>query len=1306
MITHRFTRLFNVLAITVVLSLGAGYPDAAKALTTDLSPTPPDLSAAVDPNLAVTYDDSGSMRWSHMGDQRPFDRGSWNGPWRCAGVIDPTIDLEALGDTATPEQRAKARAMNGVYYNPNVNYTPPLYQDGSLFPNADASLRKVWLDGIAVNKPSGYTADTNASYINNPNNYDNVNDTRISDLLGEFSSETRQGRSTGRWASCPSNANPGSCICTGTGGNRVCTWDYQETVDNRWQCGAGGSSTFNGANPFDGTNGQPNGGPYYYRFTGTLSVNATTGRPDAAGISALYNADNWEPVPVPTEQYQNFANWYSYYRTRGLTGRTALSRVFGSLGDNVRVTWQTLGNNSSRAWYERIVAGTSIISNLTNLNTTGDSAADNYRNKFFDWIFKVGSNDGTPLRSAMVRAGEFFKQGSDTTLNLKNPYYQPGAGVNSTGMELACRQNFHLMLTDGYWNQDGSFSLPANAKKATDPTTFYDDDRTTPATTPPFEYNPADAETYIYSNNSQNMLSGSLANIAFHYWATDLRPAGPKSLANRVVPYIPDRSTKLDGTGTLEAGIDPLTNKVIYFNPVNDVATWQHVVQFMVALGIDGELSWPDDYEKLRTGELAWPKPEPDKPSAVDDLWHAAINSRGAYFSAADPGALVQQLTNIINSILQRRASSTALSTTMSILTQGTQGYVAGYDSGDWSGHLLKRALDAVTGEPGDVLWDAGCLLTGNGCKSGAATVNAARAPASRKILTSGNGANLFEWSSLSAAQKTALKRPGETDWANAQKRLAYLRGDRTNENEIPMMRRRGSVLGAVVNSQPVYISGPTGGFSDSFPFGTPEADAVATNSYSKFVYDNRNRDPMVYVGANDGMLHAFDAVTGNERWAYVPNMLFENGRLLQLTDVDTISVVPGVDDMPVIQDAFFDGKWRTVLVSSMRMGGRGVFAIDITKPGDPKVLWEFSNTTSGGEVLGYTYGSANIARLANDKWVAIVSSGYFAKDVLDPTSSDPNRDKTSLVVLDLETGAHIRTIETPSLAGVKSFGLSAPAIYDSNSDQIDDYAVVGDLAGNLWRFDLSSASPADWKAELMFKTYTTAPTDAQPPRQPISAMPVALRDPVAGTPVWVFGTGKYLGKEDRTASGSPSNEGPQAFYGIRDYGAGAPTINVADLQVQTLTQATDGTRSLTTSQIEVGKKGWTFALSSTSGDEPGERAVVTAVPLYATNRAVLTTLIPKGADPCDPGRRGSVMIVDAGTGGGLSGGAPISGGTAPPEGSETVGKVVDSSAISLVSPVALIGQTGGGGLLVPGIPELKIPDPPYHRGAWRELFQ
>ncbi len=1337
-IIHRRAGFASGLLVAGLLALGSSCALATvQPGDVDLSATPPDLTTSVDPNIVVTFDDSGSMASNFMGDNRPFDNGSWTGPWFCAGAIDPRIAL-------SNPTNVKAHAMNGTYYNllSLVPYTPPVYEDNTVFPPADATLAAVWADGIAINRPSNRQTPAAATFLNNPQGPTSTlaNDTRVGNLIGrKITTPHSDGPRSG--AQCTAGYDPGSCVCTGSGARKVCTWTT--TVDNRWQCGYS-TSPMDGvtANPDGGT--YPNGGPYYYRLKSTVSIPVDSfGNPTSAGQTALYTVANWEAIPVAASEYQNFANWYAYYRTRNLLTRSALSRVFGQFGDNIRATWQNINNGTFN------LPTATVITNLNDNNT----AAPNYRKSFYDWVFSVGANGTTPDRASTIRAGNFFKRGN--TANLRDPYWEPGQGTQP-GRELSCRQNFHMLVTDGYWNE-GDPTLPSPFQTSQSGVTLPDGTA----------FSVSAPESRIFWDVNGSTYTSSLANIAFNYWAQDLRP----DLGNNVPPYLPDKTTGITGSIPLNFGDDPLQNREIYFNPANDPASWQHVVQFMVTLGIAGELQFSDDVDcndpnndlcSLRKGNqnsagiTGWPRPSNNAPPAIDDTWHAAINSRGSYFSASSPSALVQHLTEIINNILSRRGSSTALSATMSTLTAGTQGFSAGYDTSDYSGFLIKQDLDPGTGAPTDTIWDASCLLNGGTFSTGVCTMPPPPLPDAsigRTIFTANDAGtartNFTSFGSLSTAEQTALNQdPNSTTKCgsatasnngcdgNGAVRADWLRGVRSHELAPPLMRHRSSVLGAIINSQPRYVSAPTGGFTDNFPPGSPEAIAATpdstgvagANSYAEFVQLNKNRAPTVYVGANDGMMHAFDGVTGHERWAYMPMTLFgidnvgsENDatviarrRLAMETNTGTYRNAVTVDNTAVIQDVFMGGAWHTVLVGTLRYGGRGVYALDVTDPTAPTFLWEHNYTQSGFQHLGYTYAYPNVARISYNggTWAVLLSSGYFPlpnQTPPDPVSNDASANRTSLFVMNVQTGALISEIQTTATAPV-SYALSTAAAYDLNSDEVDDIAVAGDLAGNLWRFDLSSASPVSWSVNLMFTSYTNT---ADYGKFPISAMPVGLRDPVAQAPMWVFGTGKFLGLCDRTASSPPSNCGPDAntalqqFYGVRDYGTASSNypINPSQLNSWTIHQdSSTGVRTLSGPTVVTNNRGWRIPLDATQTGEPGERDVVSVVPFYSANYAILTTLIPTSDDPCSPDRRGAIMAVDAATGGPLVA-SPLGGGGGP-SGSPnaTIGQVVDSRAIPIAGIPAVIGSQGGP-LLLPGLPQFAIPAPPPHRGSWRELL-
>lgn len=1323
----------------LVTSLFASAPASSSSVpvgAVELSPTPPNLTQGVAPNIVVTFDDSGSMASTYMGDNRPFDGGGWgSGRWRCAGVIDPRI-------TNTTDIRS--RAMNGVYYNPNVLYVPPVKADGTSFPQADATLQMVPLDGISVNRPRNQkTLDSTAGYNDNPDG--TTDPTGATDLTG---------------------INDGS-------------------NDNRWGCGNGRTSPIAG------------GGPFYWRYKSTAPSIAVDvyGNPTSAGTNNLYTSSNWEAVAVTNtdvtingvtvNQWQNFANWYAYYRTRNLMTRTVLSRVFGGLaastttggyGSAFRVAWQNL--YTSDTFY---LQANTIISNLLDANspatcnastvdpsaiglqsgTTTKTQPNCYRSAFFNWIFEVPATGNTPLRAATIRAGKFFQRGylnTGSSGDLHDPYWEPPAKSGADGLELACRQNFHMVVTDGYWNENDP-TLPS-------PFTDSQTAQTLPDQT---NYSVAAAESRVFWDVQGTKYQSSLANIAFNYWATNLRP----DLLNQVQPYMPDKTTGVV-TGATSAALEQ------YFNPRNDPATWPHLVQYMVTLGVPGNLTYSSDADcavktgndlcALRTGAVnstgatGWTTPANNSPPGIDDTWHAAINSRGAYFSAGSPQNLVDQLSAILTNISARNVPANTGAVNSAVLVTGALGFSSGYSSADWSGTLQAVAV-TVGGVSATPAWDAGAILD-NATKTD---------PTTRSIFTSkedssGNfngGVDFKTFANLDAKAQTLLSAsPASVDTTNdtGQTRLDYLRGDRTKETTT--FRPRNHLLGAIIGSQPVFVSYPASGYRNTWPTGSPEQSAMAADDYSStgcgsttpstchsyeyFVKDHLTRKPAVYVGANDGMLHAFDAslttdssgnvvpaaTGGKELFAYVPRSIYTN--LGNLTNKTNFKFMPTVDGVPVTRDVFFGAAttapvataagWHTILVGGLKLGGRGIYALDITDPAAMaagKVLWEFNadlpdqaswsdgtNTNPGGKPsdLGYTFGQPNIGRLNNGKWVVLVPGGYFPDCTKAPftgancTSPAAASNKfSSLFVLDAQTGKLIREFKTSdSVASgtVFSHGLATPVLGDYNDDQIDDVAFAGDLDGNLWRFDLTSSDPSKWAVTLAFKPATAG-------AQPITSMPRLFADPVTNKFMVVFGTGKYLGVSDNTSGSAVT----QSVYGIRDRGT---IVTRTNLVAQTLSETTadDGksiARGLTDNAVPSAKDGWYFDLGP-STSSAGERVVVTPAALFDTGRVVIQTLIPGTNDPCNASIQGAVMVVNAATGG-ANGGISAPGVAAwSGTGTYVVGGRVNDPRTS--GSVPLVATVGGGSVLIPGLKlsgsnaGFNINDAIWRRRSWRGVSQ
>lgn len=1240
-------RLLSTVAVMVLATIG-GLPGVARADRTNLGSTPPDKTTSVAPNIAVTFDDSGSMQSFYMGDNRPFDNGSWqnqvNGdtgyymPWVCAGVIDPRV---------TDKTDLKSSAMNGVYYNPNVTYAPPVYADGTSYPNADPTLAAVWMNGIDINRRVNKATAGTPTVRNNNNSAGDANDGRVSIINGK-------------------------------------------TGDTRWGCTPDVDSplTRNYTDP-NGLN--PRGGPYYWRLKSSVAIKNANG---TMNTTALYNSDNWEAVAVPASDYQNFANWFAYYRTRNMMTRTTLSQAFAKIGNSVRIAWQNMANTGGVSVR---FGSTAVLQDIGDFKST-------VRQNFYDWISQVVGGNTTPARAATIRASNIFRAALSKDSN--DPYWNGLSGNDSA--DLVCRRNFHMLVTDGYWNEDNP-TLPAGM----DDTNSSEVSQTLPDQK---NYSPTDPASVIYGNVDGDIYKSSMANIAWFFWRTDLQTG----LADGLKPYWPD----LTSATTVDPE-KPGDNAEVYWNPANDPATWQHVAQFFVTLGVAGTLNFPGDLPALRAGTKSWPRPANNSRQGLDDTWHGAVNSRGGFFSASDPASLVNSLVAIINSVITTSGSAVSAALSSGVISPNSVAYLPSYSPTDWSGKLQAYAVTS-TGGQGGMLWEAGKLLTDR--------------TDSRVIVTSagpGEGKGVeYLYANMTTAQQAIMNiavpdvDPTKvTSDKNGDARVNWVRGDRTNEGSL--LRTRASLLGTIINAQPVYVSYPASGYRDFFPpidASTPAPETAAytadpTKSYSQYVADNLKRQPVLYAAANDGMLHAFDARLagdaganpGREQWAYVPSASYT--KLWYFSRKENFAYQPTVDATPIFRDVYFSQNranssvgWHTLLIGGLRYGGRGIYALDITDPSATstsavakKVLWEFNSDSVGGANLGYTFGQPNVGRLKNGKWVVLVPGGYFPTDSLDPAYKAAAADNTysSLFVLDAQTGELLKEFQTPTTYATKpvsSFGLSSPVLGDYDNDQVDDVAFAGDLAGNLWRFDLRDISTGT--VDLMYRPTDGDPLNTVSGDQPITVMPRLFPDPNSQYFMIVFGTGKFLGLDDRTTTGAKT----QSVYGVRDPGLGNTTglpRQRANMVAQDLVEDANFNRGLSNNAVDPGKGGWYFDLDVSAG----ERVVVTPTALFNTNRAIITTLIPTSPDPCNPGRAGALMVVDAATG---SAGAGVQGNGSFGAGFTLAGVRVDNPPATGNLPAATL--IGGGTTIVPGVTikgtttAFSVGAPIWRRRSWRIL--
>ena len=369
-------------------------------------------------------------------------------------------------------------------------------------------------------------------------------------------------------------------------------------------------------------------------------------------------------------------------------------------------------------------------------------------------------------------------------------------------------------------------------------------------------------------------------------------------------------------------------------------------------------------------------------------------------------------------------------------------------------------------------------------------------------------------------------------------------------------------------------------------------------------------------MGANDGMLHALDGATGAERFAYVPYATYAN--LGKLTD-PMYQFEPTVDNAVTVRDVFTNGAWRSLLVGTLRRGGQSVYALDVTSTGvlernaSSVVQWEFSDRSTDGADLGYTYGQPFITRLANDKWVVLVPGSYNS-NVADGVAGSGN---AVLYVLDAQNGSVLKKFDLGAIDS-NARGLAAPVAIDLQNDDIAEMAYAGDLAGNIWRFDLTATSARGWTASKLY-----AP--ATPFQRPITAQPRAERHPDTKQPMVFVGTGKYIEKDDRTTS-IPA----QAFYGIIDDGT---TVTQNDLTTRT-TVSSGSLRRISAPSASASRadKGWQIVFSESGF--AGERVIAPASLRIVGRRVIFTTLIPSGDDPCLPGGTSFLMFADFANGG------------------------------------------------------------------------
>jgi len=614
-------------------------------------------------------------------------------------------------------------------------------------------------------------------------------------------------------------------------------------------------------------------------------------------------------------------------------------------------------------------------------------------------------------------------------------------------------------------------------------------------------------------------------------------------------------------------------------------------------------------------------------PIHSDGEWRGDGTSPAHYFLGSDPAAL-NAAVRAVFAAAGAPSGRVAGATAMALQTPREPAYLfqSEFIEPNWSGRLTRRALAVDAGgaiQAGAVLWEAGAMLSGDGGQDPARP--ASPAPALRKLYTAnmladgGSSVIPLAWQALSEAQRDALDRPPLAGNATevsvrdglGERRLAYLRGDRSLEGSL--FRRRGGVLGDSINAAPVYV-------------GKPSA-AMTGTGYANFYDSHLARRAVVYLGANDGFLHAFDAASGGELFAYLPNALF-----------DTVSALAEpsyrhrayVDGGAAVGEASVAGQWKSVLVSGMGGGAQGVFALDVSDPDHFAVnglIWEFTDKDDAG--IGYVLAPPVLAKIKIASRTGVPEYRYFAlvasglnNYVDDGKSRFTAAGTGALFLLALDKPAVqpwklgqnyyklVTAISAPSMAN----GLGPPALV-VDADGAVRYAYAGDLQGNLWRFDFTGMPP--W-SNAVGPGPDNAPLfvarDGGGRRQPITQQPNVVFAPGGGYLI-SFGTGQFFGRADAV----PGTFQPQSFYTIRDNGTKAVVpgrVALASRSLDAAGEGPDGRFAVHGDPFDFlgpsAKAGWYLDFADT--ERSGERSISKAV--LAAGKVFFNTVLP-GSDPC-----------------------------------------------------------------------------------------
>ncbi|WP_189440579.1 pilus assembly protein [Rhodanobacter panaciterrae] len=1160
--------------------LGVAFSPALAAVAVDQAPLI--IQKPPPPNITLMLDDSGSMAWDYMPDFCYLN-----------GVV-----CDTNGNTTSSNNDALIDAANnGVYYNPTITYKPPVKADGTSYANA-TGLTSALVDGFKTSTTA--VVDLTAY---NETIYDSGNIVyspyTAASTLTTYTNVSRNQCNAYYSANGASGQNfTGNRFTNGT-----CTY-YARVYSGYFQYSTGAAA-----------------GPYTVSYVAATSCGTQSNCVVASDTSGT-------AAPSGVVAGQNIANWFSYYHTRILMAKSGLMNAFSGVDSTYRVGFGSInGNNttglpasssSTYAFSDQYKSN----NELATVQSFGDGTAGTQKANFWNWVAGESASNGTPLRQALGAVGEYYK--------TDQPWQSKNATTGNTE-ELACRQSYTILTTDGFWNDSNPGNGNIDGTSATAPITGINNSS--------YQYTAA----LPYSDSN----SDTLADVAMKYWMTDLRTS-----AINEVP-----------------------------TSIEDPAFWQHMTTFTLGLGftpqgiaptgttIDQIFTWANGGSAI--SNFSWPTPAADSINNIADLAHAAVNGHGGFYSATSPQAFSDGLKNALKRAAERVGTGASLAANSTQLKTGAFAYQANYYTAKWKGDLKAIAVDP----------NLGTLDTKN--KNNWSAVTALPAAAQRNIYTYNPSVSTVaavafsDPTKLSSTEQSAL---GSTA-TDQQNMINYLRGDASMEKPKPggIYRTRDTALGDIVDSQPVYVGQP-----DPNQF----VGQAFTGSDTYLTYTATTRQGLIFVAANDGMLHAFNADTGAEVYAYLPAAVITTGGLagglatLSDPNYGTTTAVPHQyfnDGELTVADVYFGTAWHSVAVGTTGRGlAKAIYALDVTNPANITLLWERSagdggtnadyiGQMTGKPVIAQTNDAGSADTTGNGNWSVLIGNGYNSKN-----------GTAALLQFKISDGT-LNVHTTDSTAGN---GLAAPAVWMNDlSVGISTMAYAGDAQGRVWSFVLNQATVTKVNG-VNVTTYAATPTSTGTKlftamdaatggnAQPITGGMLIGKNPTTQD-LWVFfGTGQYLSSADLTTTTT------QSWYGLIVQSTtnglaadGTNTVGRSNLKQRFIVAETPGTAAVlntdgtvktaaiaparavtpkpTTSDM-TGKSGWYMDLlsptSTTASDgtvtyaydaaheiAQGERVVTPNQ--FQGNQLLATTRIPQVTDLCNPSGRGWIMAVDPFTG-------------------------------------------------------------------------